>query len=669
LLTPPKVLPGWLAKLSAALMPPGRGAGAHSGYRPDIDGLRAVAVVGVMLYHAGLGMPGGYVGVDVFFVISGFLITSLILKELRADTFSLLDFWERRARRILPALTVLVAATMAAGWFLLLPRDYSQLAKQVLSLAAFSSNVRLWLETGYFAPESGEKPLLHTWSLSLEEQFYLVIPLLLALLFRLGKASWIFPTLLVGAAASFALAIHGTHHFPSASFFLLHSRAWELAAGSILAFARPVRNSQIRAAMAWIGLAATALPFLLYPPGLRFPGLAALPPVAGAGLLIWSGMRGEATSPPAVNRLLASPPLVWVGLLSYSLYLWHWPLFAFRQYLSMGGGASRAAKIALCLVSVILAWVSWRFVETPFRSRARRPDSPRLFKLAGAAVASLCLASMLLVASGGAKSRLSPDARRIGETKALWDEPYFKNMSAADIPQNLIPIGVPGGTPRVFVWGDSHAMAIIPAVDAACKELGLSAQAAFHVLTPPVLDWVLPDEHGLGDKSPAFNAAILDHIRVVAANAKPFHLVLAAAWDNYLKGGTEDDKFLQALRLTIAEALSAGCRVHLLRQVPRFEFDVPKALALRDLLGLSTRDLNLPLAAYQRQTARHSELLRSLATLEINLIDPLPRLVDPEGHISPGGISTGALYGDKHHLTALGSLRLKPAFTALFSTP
>ena len=278
-------------------------------YRPDIDGLRAIAVLGVVFFHAGLGFPGGYAGVDVFFVISGFLITSLILKELRQGTFSLLGFWERRARRILPALTVVVVAILIAGWFFLLPADYEVLGKQIVALAALSSNIKFWWETGYFATSAEEKPLLHTWSLSLEEQFYLLIPLLLWFLFRLRKSSWVAPVLFLGAIASFTLSVIGSYRAPSATFFLLPTRAWELAAGSLLAFVQPIPQPRLRTLIAWLGLAAILGPLFFYAPGIRFPGLTALPPVAGAALLIWSGLRPPSSDlrPPSSVLRLQTP--------------------------------------------------------------------------------------------------------------------------------------------------------------------------------------------------------------------------------------------------------------------------------------------------------------------------------------------------------------------------
>ncbi|MEO0017973.1 MAG: hypothetical protein RLZZ522_1256 [Verrucomicrobiota bacterium] len=248
-------------------------------------------MLGVVLFHAGLAFPGGYAGVDVFFVISGFLITSLLIKELRQGTFSLLDFWERRARRILPALAAVTAVIIAAGWFILLPADYETLGKQVIALIALSSNIKFWRESGYFATEAEVKPLLHTWSLSLEEQFYLLIPLLLALLFRIRKANWIVPTLLLGSVISFALSVYGSYRAPAANFFLLPPRAWELGVGSLLAFAPPLPQPRLRTLLAWLGFIAILVPFCCYPHGIRFPGLTALPPVAGAALLIWSGFQ------------------------------------------------------------------------------------------------------------------------------------------------------------------------------------------------------------------------------------------------------------------------------------------------------------------------------------------------------------------------------------------
>ncbi|MBP7951455.1 MAG: acyltransferase [Verrucomicrobiales bacterium] len=423
-------------------------AAVHLRYRPDIDGLRAIAVLGVLFFHAGLGFPGGYVGVDVFFVISGFLITSLLLKDLDRGTFSMLHFWERRIRRILPALAVVVTVILAAGWFLLLPRDYEELGKQVISMVACASNVKFWLESGYFDVAAEQKPLLHTWSLAVEEQFYLVIPLVLALLFRIRKIGWILPLLVGGILGSFALSVYGSYRHPPTAFFLLPFRAWELGMGSLLVFLPPCASGRLAHAAAWLGLAGIVATYFLYPPGIRFPGISALPPVVGAALLIWAGSNRDTRTPghrDIVFRLLASRPLVWIGLLSYSLYLWHWPLFAFQKYLGLPA-KTWWIQLGLVLASFPLAWLSLRFVETPFRSRRLVKSRRSVFELGGGVLASLVLVSVILWRTGGAELRLSEAERRIAASQ--MDSAFINELTAADVPARLVPVGKPGGTPH-----------------------------------------------------------------------------------------------------------------------------------------------------------------------------------------------------------------------------
>src|SRR4051812_27608716 len=301
-------------------------------YRPEIDGLRAIAVAAVVLFHLQLGCPGGYVGVDVFLVISGFLITSLIWTRLEDGTFTFAEFWERRARRIVPALAAVTIATLAAGWFMLLPADFKSLGKDAASQALFAANIRYWLDTGYFAAAADEKPLLHTWSLAIEEQFYVLMPLALWVVFRAraAKKRELAIALLLGClVASFALSAYGVVHYSSSTFYLLPTRAWELLLGGVLSF-MPAAHERLRARAGrelaeLFGLALIAWAAVAYTPKTPFPGIAALMPTGGAAILIWaaSQKRGEAST--TVETLLASRPVVLVGLMSYSIYLWHWP--------------------------------------------------------------------------------------------------------------------------------------------------------------------------------------------------------------------------------------------------------------------------------------------------------------------------------------------------------
>ena len=351
-------------------MPPPKTSGSHSAsYRPDIDGLRAIAVVGVVLFHAGLGMPGGFAGVDVFFVISGYLITRLILRDLKLGDFSILTFWERRIRRILPALTVVVVAVLVTGWFLSLPFHYLVTGQSAIALAALSSNIQFWRTTDYFAPDAEENPLLHTWSLSVEEQFYIIVPFLLFLLFRLRQGHLIPTLLMIGCMVSLILSVYHLRIDPSGAFYLLPSRAWELGVGSMLAVLPPARSRPVQSALGYTCLALILLTFFFFDPRFPFPGIAALPPVLGAAFIILAGYKNtnESSPEPMVTRVLGFQPIVFVGLCSYSFYLWHWPFFAYHRYL-FSSPPKPSIAVGYIVISFLMAITSLYLVEKPLAS-------------------------------------------------------------------------------------------------------------------------------------------------------------------------------------------------------------------------------------------------------------------------------------------------------------
>lgn len=629
-------------------------------YRPDIDGLRAVAVLGVLFFHAGLGFPGGYIGVDVFFVISGFLITSLLMKDLRAGTFSILDFWERRIRRIVPALVVVVLVVVTAGWFILLPSDYETLGKQILSLIACASNVKFWMESGYFDTAAEEKPLLHTWSLSVEEQFYLVIPLILALFFKLRKSSWILPLLLVGIVGSFALSVYGSYRHPSAAFYLLPFRAWELGVGSLLAFAPAITSSRLRHGAAWVGLAAILVPYFAYAPGIRFPGLSAFPPVAGAALIIWSGLGGREKTLP--GRVLAAKPLVWIGLLSYSLYLWHWPFFAFQRYLGYSHDIPWV-QLSLAASSFILAWLSLRFIERPFRSRKLLRSRSAVFGMAAGIFATLILTSVALWKTDGAKMRLQPSELRLAEGQS--DFSYINELTIDDIPNGMVPIGENGDRPTVYVWGDSHAMAILPAIDAACKEVGRSGRAITHSATAPVLDWHFKSGYGLGIGAPMFNRKVMDHLVHKTHPSRKAHVILVARWDEYFEADQEGANFETALENTIRElAKNEELTVTVLLEVPSFPFNPPRSLTISALSGTSNSHHYVKLEDYRKHIRPQLEFFKRLKPLGIKIVDPAQSFTNAADRIYPMD-DGGLLWRDDDHLTTYGSMRLKPIFETI----
>jgi peptidoglycan/LPS O-acetylase OafA/YrhL len=331
-------------------------------YRPDIDGLRAVAVITVLVYHAWpKWLAGGFVGVDIFFVISGFLISSIILHQLRERTFSIADFYDRRVRRIFPALLLVMTCTMLFGWYVLLPDEFAQLGKHILAGAGFTSNFVLWSESGYFDSPGNTKPLLHLWSLGIEEQFYIVWPLILAASAQFRARFILISSVIFLISMGANLWLVQDH--PSAAFFSPLTRFWELMAGGVAAWLVINKVALPRAALSVAGALLLAAAFSLINTQSTFPGLWALLPVAGTFCLLLAGGEGP------VNRLLASRPLVVVGLISYPLYLWHWPLLSYA-YILLGEKPDAAVKGGLLLAAVLLAALTYRFVELPVR-RAR----------------------------------------------------------------------------------------------------------------------------------------------------------------------------------------------------------------------------------------------------------------------------------------------------------
>jgi peptidoglycan/LPS O-acetylase OafA/YrhL len=378
-----------------------------AGYRPDIDGLRAVAVLPVVAFHAGLHLVhGGFVGVDVFFVISGFLITQFTFAEIRNERFSILAFYERRIRRIFPALIAVLFATYCLGLALCLPLELVDFAKSLIAAALSVSNIYFWAGSGYFDGAALTKPLLHTWSLAVEEQFYLFWPVFLIVSHRfVGRR--IVPLTFAVSAVSLALSIVGAFRFPNATFYLPFTRIWELAAGGLLALGAAPRilGPTPRNTLSILGLSLIVGSVLLIDSSMPFPGLLAMPACTGAVMLILAGRDGNT----AVGNLLSLKPIAFIGTISYSLYLWHWPIVVFQKNYTflMSGLTEFSDKLLIIGVSIAAATVSWRYVEQPFRTGKRRPSQRLLLTLAGSAVIVLVLLGSLAWSAAGFPSRFS----------------------------------------------------------------------------------------------------------------------------------------------------------------------------------------------------------------------------------------------------------------------
>lgn len=393
-------------------------------YRREIDGLRALAVVPVILFHAGSDLlPGGFVGVDIFFVISGYLITSIILSEMEAGTFRLSQFWERRARRILPALFLVISASIPAAFLLLDQFELHAFSKSVLAASAFYSNFHFWKDGGYFETAAELKPLLHTWSLAVEEQYYIFFPLLILLTWRFGKRGMV-ALLSVLALGSFGLCLWASQSAPDAAFFLLPMRLWELAVGAFIAFYGFRNNWKNDLGLAgetlsFAGLLLIVTAFLTYSSALPFPSYYALVPTLGAALLILFS-----TPANLVGRFLGSRTMVGIGLVSYSAYLWHQPVFAFLRHVY------EELNPLIMLVGVgsvfCLSFLSWKFVELPFRNRVSIPRV-RFLKVIGAL-------GVMIILLGGLGSQLFSSKARTGAETALAqalvgrDAVYASNM-------------------------------------------------------------------------------------------------------------------------------------------------------------------------------------------------------------------------------------------------
>jgi peptidoglycan/LPS O-acetylase OafA/YrhL len=455
-------------------------------YRPDIDGLRALAVLLVVFNHLQTSVTGGYVGVDVFFVISGYLISSVILSEVEAGTFSIVGFYERRVRRIFPALLVTLFVASLLAYRYLLPSETNGFARSMLASVASVSNMFFWSQAGYFDASSSFKPLLHTWSLAVEEQFYIIFPLFLA-----GLSMWRRANLKTAiwsvAAVSFALACLSVHRAPTAAFFFAPLRAWELLLGTIVSqhYLPKISGGVWRNFASLAGLALILVPAWLYTAETPFPGLSALPVCLGAALLIGAGETGSSV----IGRVLSWRPVVFVGLISYSLYLCHWPIIAFRNrsfILSEHDILGPRDRIEILVVSLIAATISWRFVETPFRSGVLRPGRKNLFLINGLAAVTVSVVALIMMGTDGLPSRFSREAVEVAAFTSYHPEREWREGTCFLVPVNTFSDFLPetclsrdADRLNLLLLGDSLAAHLYPGIVSAFPKLNiLQANAA-----------------------------------------------------------------------------------------------------------------------------------------------------------------------------------------------
>jgi peptidoglycan/LPS O-acetylase OafA/YrhL len=635
----------------------------------------------VVAHHVGIpGIPGGFVGVDVFFVISGYLITSILAAEAgRSGTVSLRGFYARRVRRLFPALVVMLIATCALGAVVLLPvfGQQPELGRSAVATALYVSNFHFWLASpGYFDPSAELMPLLHTWSLAVEEQFYIGWPpLVLGAAALARRGPWSLDALLKGIVAavlvaSLAWCVVQTGDSPTAAFYLLPARAWELATGAALALWMPAiaRERPLAGALcSAAGILAVVAAVLLLHRDTAFPGIAATMPVFGTALVI---LGGSLAGRNPVQRVLSTGPMVWIGLVSYSWYLWHWPLLALtRAHELEVHDPARDAGVAL--VALLIAYASYRWVENPVRYGRPGPFARDASTLVAGAVASLAVcgvAAALIVRATDAANR--PSLQALAEARA--DHSPLRELCHQDIPfEGLAPasaciVGSRDRAPRLVLWGDSHAEHLSPLMAAfARKEPSLPVLVRSFSRCPPI-DGFTHEVAAVEAGCRAFNQAMLAEIAALRPQGLE-GVVLAGRWLRAfgappLSGlragnanGLDHPAAAEGLARTVAELRGLGLKVVIVAPLPELPYDAPACLARRP-----SGHCDVPRQEALAQRAEVMRLLQAAAggASGVLVLDFFDAVCDEAAcrAAKDGDIH----YRDDHHLTAAKSRDLLP---------
>ncbi|MGH6889818.1 MAG: acyltransferase family protein [Rhizomicrobium sp.] len=566
-----------------------RSAHAAQRYRPDIDALRALAVLPVIWFHASLpGLAGGFAGVDVFYVISGFLITRIIMDR----GFRPADFYERRARRLFPALFAVIAATTSAAWFILMPTDFVAFAKSAIAALTFTANLWFWKTTNYFAPGAFTMPLLHTWSLGVEEQFYLVYPALLFVARRLS-GRWLAPVLIAAWAVSFAACVVCSTWRPELSFYWLPFRGWQLLTGAILSML-PAAPERWRWTLGTVGAILLGAGYVLIDNRAgTYPDASALAPVLGSALLI-------ASHGAPFRALLTSAPLVGVGRISYSLYLWHWPVFALWEY-RFEETPSVPVALALIVAVFVVSWLSWRFVEEPFRRRHWAPSRRGIAGLSVAGAVALTAFFVAGFATAGFPARFPAAIATFEREAADQSGACSFTTPAAMSLSRLCHLGAPG-RPGVILWGDSIAWAMRGVFDRAMKADGIAGALASRGGCPP--------GEGVDGNYPLECSEVNRATLAMVRREKIGMVILVGGWGSYPPGHlwlldghpAGPGALYVGLARAVRDLKAAGVRVVLVDPVPGAKDNVPRLRSQRLAYGLE-RPLSLTTAEYRANNA------------------------------------------------------------------
>ena len=645
-------------------------------YRPDIDGIRAVAILSVVLYHAGItGMPGGFTGVDIFFVISGYLIGGHIFNEIRAERFSFARFYQRRVKRILPAFYVVLCLTFLFGLILLSPIELTDFSKSAIAAVFSASNVHFLRYSNYFQQSSELNPLLMTWSLGIEEQFYLVIPLLMLAAAKMRRGI-LLPAILATCVFSFLFAWRLVYAAPDKTFYLLPSRVWELGVGVAWAVGETMRARTLiparwALAVSLCGIGAMLAPIFLLKSTTPFPGPSAAASVLGTALLI------GCPSSWINRRILSFPWLVFIGKISYSWYLWHWPLMAFLRVASGGPLRPAAGAVAVGL-SFVLAILSYYLIEQPFRKSSLAPMP--LFARYGGVGLALVVVLAFVWKDGGLPARFPnlQQERAEGPSNCIVDY----GRSTPDLSKHCYE--TLDRPPSVALWGDSHSAALAPALRAEVASRGYHFIEFSKSSCLPLVGVAkyVPQHHSVVEECIEFNNIVLN---MIVSDSRIRTVILAGRWsDPFLDGNVEpllnaslagaqrrpppsaeNNLFVDALSKNISALEGAGKRVVLVEDVPNFDFDplcslrttqIPIRRMLASWMTQGKTTPGLAQASFVDAVEQSDEALETVHSRFQNaeLIDLKPKFCDGKGMCSymDGG---RLLYSDGQHLTALGA--------------
>ncbi|MDB2665429.1 acyltransferase [Gammaproteobacteria bacterium] len=665
-------------------------------YRAEIDGLRALAVLPVILFHAGFELfSGGFVGVDVFFVISGYLITTIIISEMAEGKFSIVNFYERRARRILPALFFVMFACLPFAWMWLTPNDLKDFGQSLIAVSTFSSNILFWLESGYFDTAAELKPLLHTWSLAVEEQYYILFPIFLMFTWRLGikwvvillfiiflfslsLAQWVVdPHILdyfIGKNNLFGDLLQNAFDNPSTGFYLLPTRIWELLIGAFLSIyllhKTHIKNISVNQVLSFCGLAMIGYSIFVFDDRTPFPSLFALLPTIGTGLVILC-----AVPETFVYKLLSQKLMVGCGLISYSAYLWHQPILSFARHRLFE--ISDSLVIIFCFISIILAWFSWYFVEMPFRNKKKLPRN----KIFGGSI----IGAFLFVLIGFSLHTTNGFEKRANFSKELYSSFEVKIPACREVIVTGLkkPLGCKLGVEKesfdFILFGDSHIPPLVSLVERLAVKNGLSILYSSKGGCLPFLDTYLQRK----DRKTTSCYDVNKQIYKFAIEESVKGIILAARWALYthgdynFRGGyfvsnnkngpfnlkdTLQENFYLGLDKTIEEYSSAKIPIHILTQPPHQKVEPDSAYFLISKGNTTIDSLSVARSEFDNlnELAMDAFVTRDHKMNIHNLTD-----IFCDSKLCKIGTLRKSFYNDQNHLSSYGANQLDSIFESI----